>query len=59
MHLRCPQFYRLEGNRLKIVASHAGGYMLHVNSARSLDHSATGDFGGDGNVELLVPSRDQ
>jgi len=35
VHLRCPQFYRLEGNRLKIVASHAGGYMLHVNGART------------------------
>jgi len=42
-----------------IVASHAGGYMSHVNGARNLDQAVTGDFDGDGNVELLVPSRDQ
>jgi hypothetical protein len=53
------QFYRLEGARLEIVASHAGGYMSHVNGARNLDQAVTGDFDGDGNVELLVPSRDQ
>ena len=53
------QFYRLEGNRLEIVASHSGGYMSHVNGARNLDQAVTGDFDGDGNVELLVPSRDQ
>ena len=53
------QFYRLEGDRLKIVASHAGGYMSHVNGARNLDQAVAGDFDGDGNVELLVPSRDQ
>jgi hypothetical protein len=53
------QFYRLEGARLEIVASHAGGYMAHVNGARNLDQAVTGDLDGDGNIELLVPSRDQ
>lgn len=53
------QFYRLEGNRLEMVASHGGGYMSHVNGVRNLDQAVTGDFDGDGNVELLVPSRDQ
>jgi hypothetical protein len=53
------QFYRLEGGKIELVASHAGGYMSHVNGVRNLDQAVTGDFDGDGNVELLVPSRDQ
>ena len=53
------QFYRLKGNRLEIVASNSGGYMSHVNGSRNLDQAVAGDFDGDGNVELLLPSRDQ
>jgi hypothetical protein len=33
--------------------------MSHVNGERNLDKAMTGDFDGDGHVELLVPSRDQ
>jgi hypothetical protein len=33
--------------------------MSHLNGSRNLDQAAAGDFDGDGNVELLVPSRDQ
>jgi hypothetical protein len=53
------KFYRLVGGRLDLVASEAGGYMSHLNGSRNLDQAAAGDFDGDGNVELLVPSRDQ
>ncbi len=53
------EFYRLAGCKLEIVASKAGGYMSHVNGERNLDKAMTGDFDGDGHVEILVPSRDQ
>ncbi len=53
------QFYRLEGDRFDLVASAAGGYMSHVNGSRNLDQAVSGDFDGDGMIELLVPSRDQ
>jgi len=53
------KFYRLDNGRMELVASNAGGYMSHVNGSRNLDQAVAGDFDGDGNVELLVPSRDQ
>ncbi|MBT3995827.1 MAG: hypothetical protein HOF01_08515 [Chloroflexi bacterium] len=53
------KFYRLDGDRLELVASKAGGYMSHVNGSRNLDQAVAGDFDGDGAVELIVPSRDQ
>ncbi|NQW19527.1 MAG: hypothetical protein HQ477_02205 [Chloroflexi bacterium] len=53
------QFFRLNGERLELVASKAGGYMSHVNGSLNLDQAMAGDFDGDGAVELLVPSADQ
>ncbi len=53
------KFYRLVDGRLDLVASKVGGYMSHVNGSRNLDQAVAGDFDGDGNVELIVPSRDQ
>jgi len=53
------KFYRISGDRLELVASNAGGYMSHVNGSRNLDQAIAGDFDRDGNIELIVPSRDQ
>jgi hypothetical protein len=53
------EFYRLIGGKLELVASFPGGYSSHVNGIRNLDMASAGDFDGDGNVELLVPSCDR
>ena len=53
------EFYSLGGGSLNLVASLAGGYSSHVNGSRNLDMAFAADFDGDGNVELLVPSRDR
>ncbi len=53
------KFYKLDGDKLVLTASEAGGYMSHLNGSRNLDQAVAGDFDGDGSVELLVPSRDQ
>jgi hypothetical protein len=48
------EFYRLDGDRLTIVAERSG-YSSHRIGSRNLDMAAAGDFDGDGRVELLVP----
>ena len=53
------QFYRMTDGELSLVASESGEYMSHVIRSRNLDQGVAGDFDGDGNVELVVPSRDQ
>jgi len=53
------EFYSLTESGLELVASLAGGYSSHVNGSRNLDMALAADFDGDGNVELLVPSRDR
>ncbi|MCI0803366.1 MAG: hypothetical protein J4N96_02850, partial [Chloroflexi bacterium] len=53
------EFYRLSDRKLERVASLSGGYSSHVNGSRNLDMAVAGDFDGDGNVELLVPSRNR
>ncbi len=53
------EFYRLSDGKLERVASLSGGYSSHVNGSRNLDMAVAGDFDGDGNVELLVPSRNR
>ncbi|WP_406656315.1 hypothetical protein V7O62_10695 [Methanolobus sp. ZRKC2] len=51
------EFYELEGNRLQVVAS-IPGYTSHQIGSRNLDMAVAGDFDGDGNIELLLPSQD-
>lgn len=48
------EYYRLDGNELKIVAQ-TPGYTSHVIGTRNLDMAVAGDFDGDGAVELLLP----
>ncbi|WP_406660095.1 hypothetical protein V7O66_09600 [Methanolobus sp. ZRKC3] len=51
------EFYRLEGNELKVVAS-VPGYTSHVIGSRNLDMGIAGDLNDDGYAELLLPSQD-
>ena len=50
------EFYRLEGEELRIVAQ-VRGYTSHVIGTRNLDMAAAADFDGDGRIELLLPSQ--
>lgn len=52
------EFYRADGDRLRIVATRSGGYASHRAGSRNLDMAAAGDFDGDGRPELLVPGAD-
>ncbi len=51
------EYFRLTDGKLERVASIAKGYSSHINGSRNLDMAVAGDFDGDGNVELIVPSR--
>ena len=50
------EFYRLENDILKVVVK-IPGFSSHKIGSRNLDMAVAGDFGGDGQVELLVPSQ--
>jgi hypothetical protein len=52
------EFYRADGDRLRIVARRAGGYASHRLGSRNLGMAVAGDLDGDGRVELLVPGPD-
>lgn len=51
------EFFQWKGTSLKKVASLAG-YTSHVIGSRNLDMAVAGDFDGDGQVELLLPTQD-
>jgi hypothetical protein len=50
------EFYRLEGEALRIVAS-VGGYTSHRIGSRNLDQAVACDANGDGQVELVLPNQ--
>lgn len=50
------EFYRLNGDRLEIVAT-LPGYTSHVIGTRNLDMAVAGDFNGDGVPELVLPDQ--
>jgi hypothetical protein len=50
------EFYRLEGDDLRIVAQ-ISGFTSHVIGSRNLDMAVAGDFDGDGRTELLLPDQ--
>jgi hypothetical protein len=50
------EYYRLDGNELKIVAQQPG-YTSHVLGSRNLDMAVAADFDGEGNIELLLPNQ--
>ena len=50
------EFYRLEGDDLRIVAQ-VPGFTSHVLGSRNLDMAVGGDFDGDGRMELLLPDQ--
>lgn len=50
------EFYRMEGDRLNIVAE-IPGYSIHTIGSRNLDNALAGDFDGDGAIELLLPDQ--
>ena len=49
------EFHRLDGDRLERVAAR-GSYPSHEFGSRNLDRAAAGDFDGDGQPELVVPT---
>jgi hypothetical protein len=51
------EFFRLDGNQLKLAAS-IHGYSSHVIGLRNLDMALAGDMDSDGQIELLVPTLD-
>ncbi|MFB6304587.1 MAG: hypothetical protein ABEH47_05430 [Haloferacaceae archaeon] len=52
------EFYRADGDEIRLVATRDGGYASHRSGSRNLDMAAAGDFDGDGRPELLVPGGD-
>jgi hypothetical protein len=50
------EFYRLEGDELRIIAQ-VSGFTSHVFGSRNLDMAVAGDFDGDGRTELLLPDQ--
>ena len=51
-------FYQWDGKQLNIVAE-LSGYTSHVINSRNLDMALAGDFNGDGQPELLLPTDDR
>ncbi len=52
------RFYEFTGTELSIV-SQLGGYTSHVIGSRNLDMAVAGDFDGDGQPEIVLPSQDR
>ncbi len=52
------EFWRLEGRELRPVAE-LPSYTSHVLGSRNLDLAIGGDFDGDGQPELVLPSQDR
>ena len=52
------EFYQLNGTQLEIVAS-LPGYTSHVIGSRNLDMAVAGDFNGDGQPEIVLPTQDR
>ena len=50
------EFYRLTEDELRIVAQ-VSGFTSHVIGTRNLDMAIAGDFDGDGQLEVLLPSQ--
>lgn len=49
------EFYRQEGDQLRVVAGRAG-YQSHTVGSRNLDAALAGDLDGDGALEVLLPT---
>lgn len=52
------RFYEFTGTELSIV-SEIGGYTSHTIGSRNLDMAVAGDFDGDGQPEIVLPSQDR
>ncbi len=52
------EFYHLQNDQLHISATLAG-FTSHVLGSRNLDMGLAGDFNGDGQPELVLPSQDR
>jgi hypothetical protein len=50
------RFYQFTGDSLEIVATHSG-YTSHTIGSRNLDMAVAGDFNGDGQPEIVLPSQ--
>jgi hypothetical protein len=50
------RFYQFIGDTLQVVATQ-GGYTSHVIGSRNLDMAVAGDFNGDGQPEIVMPSQ--
>ncbi len=52
------EFFGLQGDRLEVVAQ-VPGFSSHLLGSPNLDRAVSGDFDGEGSVELLVPDQAQ
>lgn len=52
------RFYEFDGTGLSVV-SQTGGYTSHSIHSRNLDMAVAGDFDGDGQLEIVLPSQDR
>lgn len=52
------RFYQFTGDAVEIVAE-LSGYTSHIISSRNLDMAVAGDFNGDGQPEIVLPSQDR
>lgn len=52
------RFYEFTGTELTIIAE-IGGYTSHTIGSRNLDMAIAGDFDGDGQPEIVLPSQDR
>ena len=52
------EFYRFADDQLAIIAQ-TPGYTSHIIGTRNLDMALAGDFNGDGQPELAIPTQDR
>lgn len=52
------RFYQFDDNQLNIVAEQRG-YTSHLIGSRNLDMAVAGDFNGDGQLEIVMPSQNR
>lgn len=52
------RFYEFDGTQL-VIQTQLIGYTSHVIGSRNLDMAVAGDFDGDGQLEIILPSQDR
>ena len=52
------RFYEFNGTQL-VIQTQLTGYTSHIIGSRNLDMAVAGDFDGDGQLEIVLPSQDR